>query len=95
MEIISKSNDKFKLMKEMIKTNHYPNITVTDDLQVLKIALDNNLKIKLLLFNYEEEYQEETQKLLDGLISISDEAYQISSSTYNLLKLKENHAGII
>ena len=95
MEIISKSNDKFKLMKEMIKTNHYPKITVTDDLQVLKIALDNNLKIKLLLFNYEEEYQEETQKLLDGLISISDEAYQISASTYNLLKLKENHAGII
>ena len=71
MERISKSHDKCKLIKEMIKTNHYPNITVTDDLEVLKIAYENNL------------------------ISISNEVYEISKSTYDSIKLKDNHAGII
>ena len=50
MERISKQNEKFLQMKEYIKTNHYKDITVSDDLQVLKIALEHNLKIKLLLY---------------------------------------------
>lgn len=95
MERISKQNPKFLLMKEYIKTNHYKNITVSDDLQVLKIALENHLKISLLLYSFEEEYQPETKALLDKLIKASDEAYEISNATYKTIALKENHAGII
>ena len=53
MERISKSHEKYKLMKDMIKTNHYPNITVTDDLEVLSLAINANLKIKILLYSYQ------------------------------------------
>ena len=95
MERISRSHDKFKLLKDMIKTNHYPNITVTDDLEVLKIAVKNNLKIELLLYTFDEEYKDDTKELLNELIKNSKEIYEISKSTYDSIKLKENHAGII
>ncbi|MBO5542384.1 MAG: hypothetical protein J5936_03000, partial [Acholeplasmatales bacterium] len=95
MERISRSHDKFKLLKDMIKTNHYPNITVTDDLEVLKIAVNNNLKINLLFYTFDEEYKDETKELLNNLINNSKEVYEISKSTYDSIKLKENHAGII
>ncbi|MCR5647606.1 MAG: RNA methyltransferase [Acholeplasmatales bacterium] len=95
MERISRSHDKFKLMKDMIKTNHYPNLTVTDDLEVLKIAVNNNLKIELLFYSFDLEYQDETKKLLNELIKNSKEVYEISKSSYDSIKLKENHAGII
>ena len=95
MQRISKSHDSFKLMKEMIKTNHYPNITVTDDTEILKLAYNKNLKIKLLFYCFDVEYQPETQNLLNNLIEKADEAYEISKSSYDSIKLKENHAGII
>ena len=95
MERISRSHDKFKLLKDMIKTNHYPNITVTDDLEVLKIAVNNNLKINLLCYTFDEDYKDDTKELLNKLIKNSKEVYEISKSTYNSIKLKENHAGII
>ena len=50
MEQISKNSDAFKLMKSYIKTNQYKDITVTDDLEVLKIASKFNLNIDL--FSY-------------------------------------------
>lgn len=95
MERISRSHDKFKLLKDMIKTNHYPNITVTDDLEVLKIAVNNNLKINLLFYTFDEDYMDDTKELLNKLIKNSKEVYEISKSTYDSIKLKENHAGII
>ena len=95
MERISKSHLKFIQMKDYLKTNHYKQITVSDDLQVLKIALEYNLEIELLLYDFETNYQEETKKLLDNLIKVSKETYEISSSSYKSLSLKDNHAGII
>lgn len=95
MERISKSHDSFKLMKEMIKTNHYPNITVTDDTEILKLAYKNNLKIKLLFYCFELEYKDETKELLNNLIEAADMVYEISKSSYEAIRLKENHAGII
>jgi len=94
MEQISKNSDAFKLMKNYIKTNQYKDITVTDDLEVLKIASKFNLNIDLL-FYVENEYHEETKDLLDSLIKLSNKTYVISESLYNQIKLKENHVGII
>ena len=49
--IISKSNEIFKEFKDFIKnTNKDFRYTVSDDLSVLEIALDNNLEIPLLLY---------------------------------------------
>ena len=95
MERISKSHLKFQQMKEYLKTNHYKDITVSDDLQVLKIALENNLEIELLLYDFEENYKTETKELLDKLLKVSKESYEISKASYSTLSLKENHAGII
>ncbi len=95
MERISKSHEKFKLLKDMIKTNHYYDITITDDLEILRIALKNKLKIEMLFYSYDEDYKADTKNLLNELIKNSNEVYEISKSTYSIVKLKDNHAGII
>ncbi len=94
--IISKSNEIFKEFKDYIKnTNKDFRYTVSDDLSVLEIALDNNLEIPLLLYTTELINKDETKELLNKLIDHAKEAYEISEATYNIIKLKENHAGII
>ena len=93
--MISKSHDKFKEMKALLKSSKQNNITATDDLQVLEIALKYNLKINLLLYSKENIFKEETIKLLDNLIEHSLESYEISESSYKALETKENHAGIV
>ena len=95
MERISKSHLKFLQMKEYLKTNHYSNITVSDDLQVLEVAVNNDLEIELLLYDFEEDYKKETRELLNKLIKKSKETYEISKASYKTLSLKDNHAGII
>lgn len=94
--IISKSNEIFKEFKDFIKnTNKDFRYTVSDDLSVLEIALDNNLEIPLLLYTTELINKDETKELLNKLIDHANESYEISEATYNIIKLKENHAGII
>lgn len=95
MEKISKGHEKFKLMKDYIKTTHNKDITVSDDLQVLSLAIEYNLEIELLFYNYEANYKNETKILLDKLINKANEVYEISNSSYQALALKDNHAGII
>lgn len=92
---IAKNHDAYLKIKNALKKNIYPTLTVTDDLQVLKIAIDNNLEIDTLLYCYEIEYHEDTKLLLEKLISKANESYEISLSSYNAIALKENHAGII
>ena len=47
MEKIGKNHDKYKLMKDYIKKCP-SGITISDDLQVLSIAVEYNLEIDLL-----------------------------------------------
>lgn len=92
---IAKGHEAYKKMRDILKTNLYPDLTIADDIQILKIALEYALSIPLLLYNGDCEYQKETQTLLNSLIKQSTEAYEISTSAYEALALKENHAGII
>jgi len=92
---IAKNHEAYLKIKNGIKKNNIPNTTISDDLQVLKIAVDNNLEIDTLLYCYEIEYHSDTKLLLDKLISKAKESYEISLSSYNAIALKENHAGII
>lgn len=92
---ISKSNETFKEFRELIKHNPYNNITISSDLQVLKIVYENNIKIDTLLYVNDIDYQDETLKLLNNLKSISNNVYEISKSTFDIIKTKENHVGII
>ena len=93
---MSKNSEDFKYLKDIIKnSNKYKSYTVSDDLQVLKIALEFNLKIEMLLYSNEEDYKPDTLKLLEELKEISDKVYEISNKTYESIKLKDNHAGII
>ncbi len=92
---ISKNHDAYLKIKNALKKNIYPNLTITDDLQVLKIAIEYNLKIDTLLYCYEKEYHDDTKILLNKLIEKANEAYEISLSSYESLALKDNHAGII
>ena len=93
--MISKSHEKYKEIKTLLKSSKESDVTVTDDLQVLEIALKYKLKIKLLLYSKENIFKDETLKLLDDLINASLESYEISESSYKALETKENHAGII
>ena len=93
--MISKSHEKFKEMKSLLKSSKQNNITATDDLQVLEIALKYNLKINLLLYSKENIFKDETINLLNNLIDVAKESYEISEASYKALETKENHAGIV
>ncbi len=94
--MVAKNNEIIKDFKNIIKNiNKYKDLTVSDDLQVLKIALDFNLEIKKLFYVNDISYQENTKNLLENLKTKALDVYEISSKTYESLKLKENHAGII
>lgn len=96
MDVLSKQSQEFQEMKDYInKSNQYPNITVSDDLQILEIVNNKNLEIELLFFSYDVEYQDKTKELLNSLINKAKRSFQISNKMYQQLSLKENHAGII
>lgn len=92
---ISKNHDAFKKIKNIIKTNQYKNLTIADDLQILKIVDAYNLQIDTLLYCYDVTFHDDTYKLLQSLIKKSKEVYEISMQSFQSLALKENHAGII
>ena len=92
---ISKNSDQFKLIKNAIKTNELKDYTVSSDLQVLDIALKHNIEISLLLYDNEQNYHEDTLKLLNELKNKAKEYYEISTKAFEALSLKENHVGII
>lgn len=95
MEKIGKGHPVVHLFKEIQKTNKHPNLITTDDLEVLQIAIDYNYEIPYLLYCFDKEYQEKTLSLLNKLKTKANIIYEISTSTYQLLKTKENHAGIL
>ncbi len=92
---IAKNHEAYLKIKNGLKKNINPNLTISDDLQVLKIAVDYDLEIETLLYCYEIEYHDDTKLLLDKLIKKANESYEISLSSYKAISLKENHAGII
>ena len=93
--MISKTHEKYKEIKSLLKGSKEKYITATDDLQVLEIAVKMKLEIMILLYSKEMIYQEETKKLLDDLIASASESYEISESAFKGLETKENHAGIV
>lgn len=95
MQKISKNHEAFKTIKDIIKTNKYPEYIATDDLQVLTIVAEHNIKIECLLYSFEEDFHQETIQLLQKLKSLANEVYEISNQTYEILSLKNNHIGIV
>lgn len=95
MERINKQHDKYKLIKNFIKSNNHDGYTVTDDIEIIKLALDNNLNIELSLYAYDNDYSDFAKDIINRLINKSKEIYEISKNTYDSIKLKDNHAGII
>lgn len=64
---IGKNHPVLELLKQIHKTNHYPNLIYSDDLEVLKIASGDRFQIPYLLYSFEEKFQAETEKLLETL----------------------------
>ena len=95
MEMIGKQNDKFKYIKDLIKSNGKNGYTVTDDIEIISLALKNNIDIELTLYANDKEYSDFALNIIDKLKNKSKEIYEISSNTYDSIKLKDNHAGII
>ena len=93
--MISKTHEKYKEIKSLLKGSKEKYITATDDLQVLEIALKLKLEIMVLLYSKEMIFKDETKKLLDSLIASASESYEISESAFKGLETKENHAGIV
>lgn len=94
MERISKQHEKFKMMKDYIKKCPH-GYTVTDDFEIIDLALNNNLEIDLALITFDKVYSNLANSVIARLNEKSKEIYEISSSSYDQLKLKDNHAGII
>lgn len=92
---IGKNHPVLELLKQIHKTNHYPNLIYSDDLEVLKIASGDRFQIPYLLYSFEEKFQAETEKLLETLKNKAEETFEISTATYKKFASKENHAAIL
>lgn len=94
MERISKQHDKYKIVKDYIKKCPLE-YTVTDDIDIIDLALKHNVKISLALYAFDIDYSDFALDIIERLKNNSDEIYEISKTSYESLKLKDNHAGII
>lgn len=92
---ISKNNPVFLKVKEIEKTNKTDNLIFVDDLSVLNLTWNYPIEIDTFLYCDELDYHDDTKKLIDHLINIAKESYTISLSSFNLLRQKENSAGLI
>ncbi len=95
METIGKQHEKYKLIKNAIKTNNHNGYTVTDDIEIINLALNHNLEIELALYTPDNIFSNLANSVINNLKAKAKEIYEISSNTYDSLKLKDNHAGII
>ncbi|MCM1130654.1 MAG: hypothetical protein NC310_02905 [Roseburia sp.] len=95
MKKIGKNDDIIRFFKELLKTNKHKDYVLTDDLEVLKLTNTYHLEIPYLLLTSDIDYKEDTIKLIDSLKEQAKECYEISSSVYESLQTKENHAGIL
>ncbi len=94
MEKISKQHEKFKYIRDSIRKCP-DGYTITDDIDIIDLALKKNLEISLTLYAYDNNYSEMALNIIKELTNKSKEIYEISSTSYDSLKLKDNHAGII
>jgi len=95
MEIIGKQHEKYQIIKNMIKSNNHKGYTITDDIEIINLAIDKNITIELALYSYDNDYSDFAKNIISKLKNKAKEIYEISSKTYDSLKLKDNHAGII
>ncbi len=95
MEMIGKQNDKFKYVRDLIKSNGKDGYTVTDDIEIISLAIKNNIHIELALYANDKKYSDFALDIINNLKTKANEIYEISSNSYESLRLKENHAGII
>lgn len=94
MQKIGKNHELIQKLKE-IKKNTHSNRMIIDDIEILNLILRYHLKIEYLLYSYEEQFKEDTQKLLNQLTKETDNVYEISQHTYEIFQSKENHVGIL
>lgn len=92
---ISRSNPIFQRVKELEKNTKSSDYVYVDDINVLKLALKYPISIDLFLYCDELEYHEDTQHLIDHLVTVANEAYTISLQTFNSIKQKDNSVGLI
>lgn len=90
---ISKQSETFKNLKNILK-NGKNGYVATDDLSIIKVALDNNSQIEQVFYCDELQYQNDTQELLEYLLKTVDDSYIISKNNYLSLRKKENSVGI-
>lgn len=94
VERIGKKNEIYKDIKLLYKTNNNDTI-VTDDINVIKLMIDNNITINTFLYCDELTYKSETLDLIKQAINIAKNSFSISKDTFDSLAQKENSIGLI
>lgn len=82
---------KIKDLKKHLKEGYY----VIEDISILKIWMSKFNHVEIVLFCNELIFKEETKELLNKLISLSKEVYEVSKKVYMDLVDKENAQGIV
>lgn len=95
MKKIGKNDDIIHFFKELSKTNKHKEYVVSDDLEVLYLANKYNLNILYMLIVENIEFKKETIELIEKLKNQAKECCLISLSTYETLRTKENHVGVL
>jgi TrmH family RNA methyltransferase len=92
-KLISKSSDEFQELKSLLKDGK-EGLVATDDLSVLRLALKYDIRIISLFYSNEIEYHKDTMDDILKLKEKSENIYVISKKNVDLLKRKDNSAGI-
>ncbi len=95
IERISKSNEIIKNIKSMFNNNKDENLIITDDITIIELAFKYKKEFNTFIYCFDETYHEDTKSLIDNIITISKNTYEISKSTYQSLAQKENSQGCI
>ena len=92
---IGKSSLVLKDIKNLKRHNKPDNLTIIEDLSILKLRYKYPFKVKTFIFCCEEEYTDEAKEIIEYYLGIAEESYSISKKTYETIVDKENRQGLL
>lgn len=92
---ISKTNEIFKNLKTQLKSNKDPKTVVTDDLNVIELALRYKLPILDFFYVEDTDYLPKTMEIIAEAKALAGFVYEITKAMFSTIQTKENQVGLI
>lgn len=92
-KLISKTSIEFQELRQLLKEGN-GQLVATDDLSVLRLAKKYPVELVSFFYSNEIDYHEDTKEDIKELKKIAKNNYIISKKNVDVLKRKENSAGL-